>query len=47
MRGCRAVGMCSVAPVFSTFSCADVGIFEDFYVEPGVPQAGHRTDAHR
>jgi GNAT superfamily N-acetyltransferase len=34
MRGCRAVGMCSVAPVFSTFSCADVGIFEDFYVEP-------------
>lgn len=33
-RGCRAVGMCSVARSFSTFACADTGVFEDFYVEP-------------
>lgn len=33
-RGCRAVGMCSVATSFSTFACTDVGTLEDFYVEP-------------
>ena len=33
-RGYRAVGMCSVAPYFSTFACADVGVFDDFYIEP-------------
>lgn len=33
-RGCRTVGMCSVATAFSTFACADVGTFEDFYIEP-------------
>lgn len=33
-RGCRAVGMCSVAPCFSTFACADMGVFDDFYIEP-------------
>lgn len=33
-RGGRAVGMCSVAPGFSTFSCGEVGTFDDFYVEP-------------
>lgn len=33
-RGCRAVGMCSIARCFSTFACADMGIFEDFYIEP-------------
>ena len=33
-RGCRAVGMCSVAKVFSTFSCSDTGVYEDFYIEP-------------
>lgn len=33
-RGDRAVGMCSVARCFSTFGCSDVGVFEDFYVEP-------------
>ena len=32
--GERAVGMCSVAPCFSTFSCAESGVFEDFYIEP-------------
>jgi len=33
-RGSRAVGMCSVTRCFSTFACADTGVFEDFYVEP-------------
>lgn len=33
-RGYRAVGMCSVAPCFSTFACGTVGVFDDFYVEP-------------
>ena len=33
-RGYRAVGMCSVAAVFSTFACGNVGTFEDFYIEP-------------
>ena len=33
-RGYRAVGMCSVATAFSTFSCGNVGTFEDFYIEP-------------
>lgn len=33
-RGYRAVGMCSVARHFSTFSCAMVGVFDDFFVEP-------------
>lgn len=33
-RGTRAIGMCSVAPAFSTFSCSEVGTFDDFFVEP-------------
>ena len=33
-RGCRAVGMCSVAKCFSTFACTDTGVFDDFYIEP-------------
>ncbi len=33
-RGYRAVGMCSVTKCFSTFSCSDTGIFDDFYIEP-------------
>lgn len=33
-RSYRAVGMCSVAKCFSTFSCSWTGIFEDFYIEP-------------
>ena len=33
-RGCRAVGMCSVARCFSTFGCTDTGVFDDFYIEP-------------
>ena len=33
-RGYRAVGMCSVSRCFSTFTCADTGVFDDFYIEP-------------
>lgn len=33
-RGSRTVGMCSVAPCYSTFSCSDTGVYEDFYIEP-------------
>lgn len=33
-RGCRMVGMCSVAKCYSTFSCSDTGVYEDFYIEP-------------
>lgn len=33
-RGKRAVGMCSVAPCFSTFSCGETAAFDDFFVEP-------------
>ena len=33
-RGYRAVGMCSISRCFSTFACTDVGIFDDFYIEP-------------
>lgn len=39
-RGCRSVGMCSVVTAFSTFACADVGTFEDFYVEPAFRKQG-------
>ena len=33
-REYRAVGMCSVAKCFSTFACTDIGVFDDFYIEP-------------
>lgn len=33
-RGYRAVGMCSAARYWSTFSCAPVAVFDDFYIEP-------------
>ena len=33
-RGSRAVGMCSVVLSFSTFAWAQVGVFDDFFVEP-------------
>lgn len=33
-RGCRTVGMCSVAKCFSTFACSHIGVFDDFYIEP-------------
>ena len=33
-RGYRAVGMCSVAKCYSTFSCSFTGVYEDFYIEP-------------
>ena len=36
----RAIGMCSVTRCFSTFACADIGIFEDFFVEPNFREKG-------
>lgn len=33
-RGGRFVGMCSVAKCFSTFACEDIGVLDDFYIEP-------------
>lgn len=30
----RIVGICSVSPCFSTFSCRTCGVFDDFFVEP-------------
>lgn len=39
-RDYRAVGMCSVVKCFSTFACADTGVFEDFYVEPAFRKKG-------
>ncbi len=33
-RGYRVVGMCSVAIYYSTFTCSNVGVYEDFYIEP-------------
>ena len=39
-RGYRAVGMCSVSKCFSTFSCADTGVFEDFFIEPAFRRKG-------
>lgn len=39
-RGYRAVGMCSVAAYYSTFSCSNVGVFEDFYIEPAFRNSG-------
>lgn len=39
-RGCRAVGMCSVTGCFSTFTCADMAVFDDFFVEPTFRRQG-------
>lgn len=39
-RGYRAVGICSVSLLFSTFSCGMIGSFEDFYVEPAFRRKG-------
>lgn len=39
-RGYRAVGMCSIAVSYSTFSCSNVGVFEDFYIEPAFRNRG-------
>ena len=39
-RGYRAVGMCSIAKCYSTFSCTDTGVYDDFYVEPAFRKKG-------
>ena len=33
-QGYRWVGMCSVSRCFSTFTCTNTGVFDDFYIEP-------------
>lgn len=33
-RANRVVGMCSLAKSFSTFTCSDTAVFDDFYIEP-------------
>lgn len=39
-RSDRPVGICSVAPCYSTFSCSENGVFDDFYVEPDFRKQG-------
>lgn len=39
-RGARAVGMCSAVRCFSTYACADIGVFDDFYIEPAFRKKG-------
>lgn len=39
-RGARAVGMCSAVRCFSTYACADIGVFDDFYIEPAFRKRG-------
>lgn len=39
----RAIGMCSVTRCFSTFACADIGIFEDSFVEPNFRKKASRV----
>ncbi len=39
-RGYRAVGMCSVARHFSTYTCSDAGVLEDLYIEPAFRKKG-------
>lgn len=39
-RGYRAVGLCSVSPCYSTFACAETGVFDDFFVEPAFRHRG-------
>ncbi len=38
--GTRTVGICSVTAYFSTFNCSNVGILEDFYIEPAFRKVG-------
>lgn len=38
--GLQIVGMCSVARSFSTFTCEDVGIFDDFFILPAFRKRG-------
>lgn len=38
--GNHTVGMCSVSTSFSTFSCGEVGTFDDFFVEPAFRKQG-------
>lgn len=40
-RSTRAIGMCSVSKIFSTFNCASIGIFADFFIEPVFRKNGY------
>lgn len=39
-RAGRCIGMCSAAPLFSTYQCRTMAVFEDFYVEPAWRHTG-------
>lgn len=39
-QGLRPVGACSVSTLFSTFGCAPMAVFEDFYTEPVLRHTG-------
>lgn len=39
-RGYRSIGLCSVSRYWSTFSCGEVGVFDDFYIEPAFRKKG-------
>jgi len=41
MRKTRAIGMCSVCRMFSTYRCTSAAIFEDFYIEPAFRGRGY------
>ena len=32
--------MCSAVRCFSTYACADIGVFDDFYIEPAFRKKG-------
>ena len=39
-KGSKLVGMCSVARCFSTFSCSETGVFDDFYIASAFRKTG-------
>jgi GNAT superfamily N-acetyltransferase len=39
-HGSHTVGICSVSRCYSTFSCSDTAVFEDFYVRPDYRKKG-------
>ena len=40
LDGAHLSGCCSIAPVFSTFTCETGGVFEDFYILPECRHTG-------
>lgn len=39
-HGSHTVGICSVSRCYSTFSCSDTAVFEDFYIRPDYRKKG-------